>query len=217
MNKNLKRDINFFAVIGQDTMGFSFDFNAVLKKCIIVFAVICVVVLGIMGSIAGVLQNSVNTLNEDIAALEEPLKEIEELKLIAEGLQMDIDTFNSSVNEFNTQSRLTMSDIKNIAVCMPSTVTLNSLNYSGDTVTLSCTGTSELSIAEFANSLRNSRSVRENAKKTDADMYYDDFSDVQYTGVTKEDNGYTASIVITLNSRVTAEESTTEATTAEAE
>ncbi len=202
MNKNLKRDINFFAVIGQDSGGFSIDFNSVLKKCIIVFVIIGVVVVGIMASIAGVMQGSVNALNEKIAALEEPLKEIEELKATAEGLQMDIDTFNNSVNEFNTQSRLTMNDIRNIAVCMPSSVTLNSLSYSGDTVSLSCTGTSELVIAEFANALRNSQSLKEGAKNTDADKYYNDFANVQYTGVSKSgDSTYSSTIIITLNSR----------------
>lgn len=217
MNKNLKRDINFFAVIGQDANGFSFDFNAALKKCVIVFAIICVAVVGIMSSTVGVYKVKVNGLNEDIAELEEPLKEIEQLEKAAEALKMDIDTFNASVNEFNTQSRLSMADITNIAKCMPSAVTLNSLNYSEDTVVLSCTGSSELVIAEFANSLRNSRSVRQDAKKTDADMYERNFANVEYTGVTKSgssDSGavYTSSITITLNSRAV-EETTTEATT----
>lgn len=213
MNKNLKRDINFFVVIGQDVNGFSFDFNATLRKCVIVFAILCVAVIGIMSSTLGVYKVKVNGLNEDIAALEEPLKEIEQLEKAAEALQMDIDTFNASVNEFNTQSRLTMADITNIAKCMPSTVTLNSLNYSEDTVVLSCTGSSELVIAEFANSLRNSRSVRPDAKKTDADMYEANFSKVEYTGVAKAgDSTYTSSITITLNSRAV-EETTTEATT----
>lgn len=211
--KNVKRDINFFAVIGQDASGFSFDFESALKKSIIVFAIICVVVIGVMTSIAGALKLSVKGLEDDIAALEEPLKEIEKLQAEAEALQMDIDTFNSSVNEFNTQNRLTMNDITNIAKCMPSAVTLNSLTYSGDVVTLSCTGTSELVIAEFANSLRNSRSIRENAKNTDADKYVENFSDVQYTGVSKSGDVYSSNIVVTLNSRAVEEvvEETTEA------
>ena len=111
---------------------------------------------------------------------------------------MDIDTFNQSVNDFNTQARLTTADIAKVAACVPNGVTINSFSYGGGTVSLSCTGNSELAIADYANSLRNSQQQNPNPTSED-DYYIKDFEDVTYTGVSRSsDNEFSASISVKL-------------------
>jgi len=197
----LKRDINFFSVIGQDSSGFAIDFEKWVKISLVIFGVIAAVIIGVMVMINGALTLRKNGLEKDIAALEDKLKEVEALKQEAEQLQMDIDIFKQSVAEFDTQARLTTEDIEKIAVCIPASVKLTSFGYSGDTVTLSCTGDSELAIADFANSLRNSQVANPNPT-SDNDLYIKDFDDVTYTGVSKGgDNQFSSSITIKLKSR----------------
>ena len=198
----LKRDINFFSVIGQDSSGFAIDFEKCVKISLLVFAVIAAIIIGIMVMINGGLALKKSSLEKSIADLEEPLKRVELLKQESEQLQMDIDIFRQSVSEFDTQPRLTTADIEKIAYCMPSTVTVTSISYGGEDVTLTCVGTSELAIADYANSLRNSQV--QNPEPTGEDDYYiKDFDDVTYTGVAKGgENQYTAAITVKLKSRL---------------
>jgi len=197
----LKRDINFFSVIGQDSNGFAIDFEKCVKVSLLIFAVIAAVIIGIMVMINGGLALKKGSLEKAIADLEEPLKRVEQLKQESEQLQADIDIFNQSVAEFDTQPRLTTEDIEKIAVCMPASVKITSFSYGGDSVSLGCTGDSELAIADFANSLRNSQVQNPNPTSED-DFYIKDFADVAYTGVSKSgDKLYTSNITITLKSR----------------
>jgi hypothetical protein len=208
---NLKRDINLFAVIGQDANGFAVDFEKWLKLSLVLFGIIAVASVVLLGGINGAQKLRISGLNSDIAALEEPLARIEEYKTESEQLQVDIDAFKLSISEFEQQSRLTIKDIENIAYCMPSNVTLNSFSYNDDTVVLSCTGTSELAIADYANSLRN-KSEKNPNPTSEEDYYIYDFDGVTYTGVSKSGEGsYTASITVTLKSRVVEEEPVEEA------
>ena len=213
----LKRDINFFAVIGQDSSGFAIDFDKVLKISLVIFAAIAIIIVGFMGMINGAQQLKISSLEKGIEAMEEPLQRVEQLKLEAEGLQMDIDTFNQSVREFDQQARLTTEDIQKIAACMPNGVTVSSFSYSGDTVSLSCTGNSELAIADYANALRNSQ-VKNPEPTSEEDYYIKDFADVQYTGVSRSEDGtYSASINVVLKSRELPEEPEVEETEGETE
>ncbi len=202
----LKRDINFFDVIGQDSSGFAINFEKTLKVCLIIFAAIAIIVLGLMSMVNGGQKLKISSLENKIAAMEEQLKVVEELKKEAEGLQMDIDTFNQSVAEFDQQARLTTDDIQKIAAAMPNTVTLTSFTYSSGAVSLTCTGTSELAIADYANALRNSQT--KNPEPTGEDDYYiKDFDDVTYNGVSKSgDNVYNAIVTVQLKSREVPEE-----------
>lgn len=212
----LKRDINFFSVIGQDSSGFAIDFEKCVKVSLLIFAVIAGVIIGIMVMINGGLALKKAGLEKDIAALEEPLKRVELLKEESEQLQKDIDIFKQSVAEFDTQARLTTEDIEKIAVCMPNSVRLTSFGYSGDTVTLGCEGDTELAVADFANSLRNSQV--QNPEPTGEDDYYiKDFDDVTYTGVSKSGEKYTSSVTVKLKSREVEEEPVEEEASAEEE
>ena len=194
---NLKRDINFFAVIGQDSSGFAIDFEKVLKICVGIFAIIAIVIIGILTTITTVQKMSINKISEDIAALEEPLARVEQYKIEAENLQIDIDTFNQSVNDFNNQARLTTEDIAKVAACIPNGVVINGFSYSGDTVSLTCTGDSELAIADYANSLRNSQQPNPNPTSED-DLYIKDFLDVSYTGVSRSGDKFNSAISLKL-------------------
>ena len=208
----LKRDINFFSVIGQDSSGFAIDFEKCVKIGLIIFGIIAAAIIGVMVMINGALALKKSGLESDIEALEEPLKRVEQLKAESEQLQMDIDIFKQSVAEFDTQPRLTTEDIEKIAYCMPGTVTVTSISYSGNSVNLACIGTSELAIADFANSLRNSQ-VQNPEPTGEDDFYIKDFDDVTYAGVSKGgDNQYSASITVVLKSREpeVVEEETTE-------
>lgn len=201
----LKRDINFFAVIGQDSSGFAIDFEKALKICLLIFAAIAIVIMGLLVLIAGGQKLKISSLEKSIVEMEEPLKEVQALKEESEQLQMDIETFNQSVSEFDQQARLTTEDIQKIAQCLPNGVVVNDLSYSDGTVVLNCTGDSELSIADFANALRNSQ--QKNPEPTsEEDFYIKDFDDVTYTGVSKDDKGkFTSSVSVLLKSRVVPE------------
>lgn len=202
----LKRDINFFSVIGQDSSGFAIDFEKWIKISLAVFGVIAAVIIGIMVMINGGLSLKRKGLEKDIAALEEPLKRVEELKLESEELQRDIDIFKQSVDEFDTQPRLTISDMEKIAECLPTNVVVSSFSYGRGTVSLSCTGESELAIADFVNSLRNSEHQLDNPQKEE-DYHVKDFDGVTYTGVSRGgENIYTSSVTVTLKSREPVEE-----------
>jgi hypothetical protein len=150
------------------------------------------------------------SLESDIAALEEPLKRVEELKAQSEQLQMDIDVFKQSVAEFDVEPRLTVADMEKIAVCMPASVSISSFNYGNGSVSLACVGDSELAIADFANSLRNSQT--QNPEPTSEDDYYiKDFQNVSYSGVSRSGDTFTSSITVTLKDRAPAEEPVEEA------
>ena len=202
----LKRDINFFSVIGQDSSGFAIDFEKWLKVSLAVFGVIAACIIGLMILINSALAVKKIALQKSIDELEEPLKRVEELKAQSEQLQMDIDIFKQSVAEFDAQARLTTQDIENIAVCLPTSVKIDSFTYSGDTVSLSCTGESELAIADFVNSLRNAQ-VQNPNPTSEADYYIKNFEDVNYTGVSKGgDKAYSSSVTVKLKSREMPEE-----------
>lgn len=199
---NLKRDINLFAVIGQDSNGFAVDFEKWLKLSLTFFAIVAVAVMVLLGMVNGGQKLKIRGLEKDIADLEEPLARIELLKSESEQLQMDIDVFQQSVSEFDQQPRLTMKDIEKIAYCMPNSVAIASITYNEQNVVISCSGNSELAIADYANSLRNSK--EQNPEPTgEDDFYIYDFDDVTYTGVTKSDEDvYSAAITVVLKSRV---------------
>ena len=211
---NLKRDINFFAVIGQDSSGFAIDFEKVLKICVGIFAIIAIVIIGILTTITTAQKMRINKLSDDIAALEEPLARVEQYKIEAENLQIDIDTFKQSVRDFNTQPRLTTADIAKIAACVPNGVTINGFSYGGGTVSLSCTGDSELAIADYANSLRNSQYQNPNPT-SEEDYYIKDFEDVTYTGVSRSGDKFSSSITVKLIPPVVEEEAPAEEAPAE--
>ena len=213
----LKRDINFFSVIGQDSSGFAIDFEKCIKISLVIFGVIAAAILGLMIVINGGLTLKRKGLEKDIADLEEPLKRVEELKSQAEQLQMDIDIFKQSVAEFDAQSRLTIKDMENIAMCMPNSVKIESFGYSGDSITLACTGESELAIADFANSLRNSQEQNPNPT-SEADYYIKNFKDVTYTGVSRGgEKQFSSTIIVTLKSREVVQEAPAEEEEAPAE
>jgi len=199
----LKRDINFFAVIGQDSSGFAIDFEKCVKISLAVFGVIAAVIIGLLLMVNGGQKLKTVSLEKSIEDLQEPLKEIEVIKAEAEQLQMDIDVFNQSINEFNQQARLTTKDIEKIAQCLPdNTVTITSFNYSEDTAVISCTGTTELAIADFANSLRTKEIDKADAADNPELLGQPYFASVKYTGVSKGDeNEYSASVEVTLRSR----------------
>ncbi len=208
MNNYLKKDLNLFAAVGRERGIGAIDFEKSLKKCLIVFAAIFAVALIITLGVNGVRKSRIEKLNESIEALQADLQEIDQYKQEAEQLQRDIDKFNEAIAEFNVSPRLTTEDIKNIAKCMPAGIKLTSFSYSGNTISLSVTGTTELMIADFANSLRNSVTV-DKAATTEEDYNKHNFKSVEYTGVTKSGTEYNGSITVTLNDIIV--EETTEA------
>jgi Tfp pilus assembly protein PilN len=201
MNNYLKKDLNLF---GRERGIGAIDFEKSLKKCLVVFVAIFAVVVLIMLSINGIKVKKIEKLNADIDALQADLEAIEEYKQEAEQLQLDIDRFNESIDTFETTSRLTTEDIKNVARAMPSGITLTSFSYSGNSISLGVTGNSELVIADFANSLRNSITIDKTATN-EADYNKKNFKDVTYTGVSGSNGVYSGSISITLNDIVVEE------------
>ncbi len=216
MNNNLKKDLNLFAAIGRERGIGAIDFERTLKKCLVVFAGIFVVVLAVLLIINGSKKSKIDNLNESIEALQDDLKEIEQYKLEAESLQADIDRFNEAIAEFNGTQRLTVEDIQNVAKCMPAGLKLQSFSFGGSTISMSVSGTTELMIADFANSLRNSETIDKNAT-TEEDYHKKNFKSVTYTGVSKgTDNSYTGSVSVELNDIIVETEETTAAPPAEA-
>ncbi len=215
MNNYLKKDINLFACVGRERGIGAVDLERSIKKCLLVFAVIFGVVLVACLGTNQIKKSKIEKLNNDIQALQADLKEIEQYKLEAEQLQKEIDNFNSAIVEFESSPRLTTDDIKNVARAMPAGVTLKSFNYNGNAINLEVVGNSELVIADYANSLRNSVTV----DKTSTEGWNKkNFKDVKYTGVSKNDALYTGSITVILNDIVveTTTEAATETTTAAA-
>lgn len=206
MNNILKNDLNLFAAIGRERGIGAIDFERTIKRCLVVFAGIFVVVLAVFLIINGTKNNKVEKLEASIEALQADLQEIEQFKLEAEELQDEIDRFNDAMDSFKVSPRLTTTDIQNIAACMPDGMTLTSFSYSGQRVTMSVTGTRELMIADFANSLRTASDINKNAT-TEEEYHKPKFKSVTYAGVTKgADNLYTGSVVVDLNDIVIEEE-----------
>lgn len=199
MNNYLKKDLNLFAAVGKDRGAGSVDFERSIKKSLVVFVAIFAVCLIACLGLNGVRQLRINQLNEDIAALQGQLAEIDGYKAEAEQLQNDINSFNTAIAEFEVSPRLTIADIETVAKCMPVGVSLESFSYSGGSINMSVTGGSELSIADFANSLRNSGY----------------FKSVTYNGVTKSGATYNGNITVEIKD-IVAETTTvaTETTTA---
>lgn len=192
MNSYLKKDLNLFASVGKERGVGAVDFERSIKKSLLVFAAIfCVCLIACLG-VNGLRQMKINRLNAAMEELKPQLAEIDGYKAEAEGLQNDIDSFKTAIAQFEVSPRLTITDIETVAKCMPSGVVLSEFSYSGSTISMSVTGNSELSIADFANSLRNSQY----------------FKSVEYTGVSKNESIYTGSITIELKDIVA--ETTTE-------
>ena len=194
MNNYLKKDINLFAAVGKDRGAGSVDFENSLKKTLVVFVAIFAVCLVACLGLNGTRQLRINKLNEDMAALLSQLAEIDGYRAESEQLQADIDNFNTAISEFDVSPRLTIADIQAVAVCRPADVTLQNFNYSDASISMSVTGGSELSIADFANSLRNSGY----------------FKSVTYGGVRRNDASYSGEISLELKDIVA--ETTTETT-----
>ena len=192
MNNYLKKDLNLFAAVGKERGVGAVDFERSVKKSLLVFAVIFGVCLVACLGVNGFRQLRINQLNEEIAALQPQLEEIDAYRAEAEQLQRDIDNFNTGIAEFNVSPRLTVADIEAVAKCMPAGVTLGSFSYSGTSVNMSVAGNSELAIADFANSLRNSGY----------------FKSVSYSGVSRSGSSYNGSISVELKDIVA--ETTTE-------
>lgn len=210
MNNYLKKDLNFFACIGRERGLGAIDFEKALKKCLIVFAAIFGVVLLICLSVNGVKKGKIKKLNADIEALQEDLKLVDQYKTESEELQADIDRFNQAIADFNVSPRLTTEDIKNIAKAMPTGLSLTSFTYSGNTINLGVSGSTELMVADYAHNLRDSKTeIKGSAVEGTANTVKSNFKDVQYSGVSKNGNIYTGNITVTLNDIVV--ETTTEA------
>lgn len=218
MNSYLKKDLNLFASVGKERGLGAIDFEKSLKKCLLVFAVIFGVVLAIALIVNGSRKSKINKLNEAIEGLQADLQAIEEYKNEAEALQNDINKFNESIAQFDSSPRLTTEDIKNIARCMPAGIKLTSFSFGGQSVSMSVTGTTELMIADFANALRNSVTIDKTAKN-EAEYSKSNFKSVQYTGVSKNGDTYSGSIMVELNDVIveTTTEAPVETTTAAAE
>lgn len=199
MNNYLKKDLNLFAAVGKDRGAGSVDFERSIKKSLVVFVAIFAVCLAACLGLNGYRQLRINRLNEDMAALQSQLAEIDGYRAEAEQLQNDINSFNTAIAEFEVSPRLTITDIETVAKCMPVGVSLESFSYSSGSINMSVTGGSELSIADFANSLRNSGY----------------FKSVTYNGVTRSDATYNGSVTVELKD-IVAETTTvaTETTTA---
>jgi outer membrane murein-binding lipoprotein Lpp len=198
MNGNLKKDLNLFSAMSREKGLGAIDFEKTLKKCLLVFAAVFAVVLLITLGVNGARKHKIEKLNSQIEALQADLEEIDQYKQESEQLQRDIDKFNEAIAEFNVSQRLTTEDIKNVAKCMPAGIKLTSFSYTGDTIVLGVTGTTELMIADFANSLRNAVTIDKNAT-TEEGWTKPNFKSVLYTGVTKSGDTYTGTISITMN------------------
>lgn len=212
MNNHLKKDLNLFAAVGRERGLGAIDFEKSIKKCLLVFVAIFGVVVLITLGVNGVRKSKIEKLNASIESLQADLAEIEQYKEEAESLQRDIDKFNEAIAQFNTSPRLTTEDIKNVAKCMPAGLVITSFSYSGSAITMSVTGTTELMIADFASSLRNSVTIDKNAT-TESGYSKPNFKSVSYTGVSKNGSTYSGSITVELND-IVVEEPTTEATEA---
>ncbi len=186
MNSYLKKDLNLFASVGKERGVGAIDFERSIKKSLLVFAAIfCICLVACLG-INGFRQMQINRLNEAMAELSPQLAEIDGYRAEAESLQNDINSFKTAIAEFEVSSRLTIADIETVAKCMPAGISLQDFSYSNNSISMSVTGGSELSIADFANSLRNS-------------AY---FKSVSYNGVSKGGDGYTGSITVELKDLV---------------
>jgi Tfp pilus assembly protein PilN len=198
MNNYLKKDLNLFSAAGRERGIGAIDFEKSLKKCLVVFVAIFAVVALVMLGINGIKSSKVAKLQADIDALQDDLNAIDEYKSESEQLQADIDRFNEAISGFETTSRLTTEDIKNVARSMPSGLTLTSFSYSGNSISLSVNGSSELIVADFANSLRNSTTIDKTATN-EADYSKKNFKEVTYSGVSGSNGAYSGSITVTLN------------------
>lgn len=181
---NLKRDINFFEAIFKDKTKKTRDMEKDIKTSIKVFAGVACAVIIILGGKIGITKIRTAALLSENANLASPekLQEIENNKTKAEFLKTQNELLDAKIKEFNAFTKLTTSDLADVAFYQPDGISIKGVSYSSGKIKLSCQGANELIGAYFAQSLRNSG----------------EFEDVQYTGVTKAGTEYTAEVVIVL-------------------
>lgn len=200
MNKNLRQDINFFEALGKDKVASSVDFMQTVKKCVIIWLAVSVVVVGIAALSNVMLKAKINNLTAENEKLAPQLEEVNALKLEAEILKADIEKFNTAVADFDVNPRLTVADISNIAYAKPNGINITAISYGDNRVSVTCNGATELLTADYANNLRNSVTKNPNAT-ADGTMYINNFKNVTYTGATGGEGVYTSTIIIDLNDR----------------
>jgi outer membrane murein-binding lipoprotein Lpp len=203
MNNNvLKKDLNFFAVVGRERGLGAIDFEKSIKKSLMVFVPIFVVALIIVVGGNAVKKNKISTLNREIEAMQDELDKAAERLATKEQLQADIDNFDKAKENYDETPTLNIDMISKVSKARPSTVTTKSFQYSGLTISMSCDGADFNAIASYAHNLRR-------VKDGDGVASEDAFAGVDYSGTTS------GSVTVQLKEQ-TVEETTEEAPAEEA-
>lgn len=175
MNKNLKRDINFFIALGKDKGKATVDFNKQIRKTLLIFAAVAFVSIVVILVDKGFQSiNKANWENKvESVATEERLKEIQATKEKSEKLADENKALKSKIDEYAGFEKLLIEDIENVARLQINGLFITSFAYNEGILTLACYGTSEQTGPDFANALRQSNK----------------FTSVEYTGMSAAEEG----------------------------
>jgi hypothetical protein len=199
-----KSDINLFDCIFKDKTKKAVNLEKEIKRSMLVFAGVAVVALAVGG--LGVLgqKGMLEFTKSKTAKLRETFDfdAISKKKSECEQLTADNQKIRSELSNFESSPQFKTEIFGYIAAAQPDDITINSIAYSNSSITLSCTGTEQLTGAKFANRLREEE---------------DAFSDVEYTGASGDGNSWAFTIKVTIVDNQAAEaEEETETTSEEA-
>jgi cell division protein FtsB len=197
-----KSDINLFDCIFKDKTKKAINLEKEIKKSILVFAGVAVVVIVVGG--AGVLaqKGMLEYTKSRSANLRETFDfdAISAKKAECEKLTADNQKIRAELANFEASPQFKTELLGYIAAAQPEDVLISSIGYSGSTISLSCTGSEQLTGAKFANRLR---------EETDV------FSDVSYAGTSGSGNSWSFSIDVTIVDKQAEEAETPEEATDE--
>lgn len=190
-----KSDINLFDCIFKDKTKKAVNLEKEIKKSLLVFVGIAVVV-GVIGAVSVGTQKALLEVTKSKTA---NLRETFDFDAIAakkaecERLTADNQKIRTELANFESSPQFRTTLLGYIAAAQPEKITINSISYSNSVITLNCTGGEQLTGAKFASRLR---------EETDV------FSDVEYTGTSGGDNIWSFTVRITIVDQSNAQEET---------
>ena len=146
-----------------------------MVKSGIVFGIVAAIALiGLVGTnvFLSVATTAMEASNKKLAE-ENNLEEIEKNKQRVEALKVENQQLEEKMKSFDTEVKLTMQDIINVANAQPEGISIVTFNYEEGILGLNCNATEELRAADFAKLLRDSGK----------------FKTVTYQGFRKKDTG----------------------------
>ena len=184
-SKKLKRDINLFESIFKDKSRAAVDTRKLINNSIRILVIVLIIALvRYMGHylFLKISTAAVESANETLKA-ENDFDQIAKNKALAQELQVGNDNLKAQLETFRTSEQLHMEDIKNIANEQPVDIIMTSFKYNDGVLTFECSGSDELTGADFANLLRNSKH----------------FKNVKYEGFSKRESNYVFTISLEID------------------